>query len=142
MSESIELRKGVCAWCFHWHIDAPEGWEPPSYDKDAEPELRDWMRHAEKKHGADAILHWPRLFGKCGVDPTWVETGGSHGCARYVDKQLTEPSAMADNYCNRGWKDYRMSDIREKNEKLKRQVAHHKKLAETRLERLRAQKIP
>ncbi len=132
-------REGVCAWCTFWHVDAPEGWKPKSYDEDAEPELYDWREWARKKHDdEDALVDWPVLTGMCSADPTRVQTKGAHGCSRYIDKSLPDPTTLADRLCGRTWFDSRLRDIQKKNEKLKRQVAHHKKLAVSRLKRLEA----
>ena len=77
----------------------------------------------------------------CGADPNRAKTTGAHGCGRYIDKNLRDPADIANEYCNRGYRDYELRDLRRKNEKLKRQVAHHKRLAESRLERLQASSV-
>ena len=135
-------RQGVCAWCAFWHISPPPGWKPPNYAPDCEPHLHDWLEWAREKHNDYyARVNWPVLEGMCGVDPGRVKTKGAHGCSRYIDRHLDDPADIADKYCNRDFFSDNSRDIRRKNEKLKRQVAHHKKLAESRLKRLQAMAV-
>ena len=131
-----EYREGVCVWCAYWQVCAPNGWEPPRYNQDAKPHIHDWFKSVRKKNGPDAMVNWPVLQGECCVDPQRVQTTGAHGCARYVDWLLKAPTDLADDYFNRGWRNDRLRDLQRRNEKLKRQVVHHKKLAESRWARL------
>ena len=129
-----EPRQGVCAWCFYWNPDPPPGWEVPGHRE--EVNLYDWVNFIRKEHGEERIVNWRGLGGMCRVTRDRERTTGGYGCGQYVDKHLPEPSEFADEYCGETWRDKKFYDTNRRNEKLKRQVEHHKKLAKSRLKRL------
>lgn len=134
----------VCAACKHFHINAPPDWSPPTYDENAAPDLWDWVKCCRAKHGSGGVLHWRRIGGNCGVDPVHVPTTGGHGCGRYVDHStlLTSksPARRVEDYCRENLRDKQIHDLQHKIKHLNRQVLYNRKLAKSRLERLKVAK--
>ena len=98
------------------------------------------MKHSREEHGPGGEINLEVLWGVCRVDPAWVETTGNHGCSKYTDAYIREPRNIANHLCGRTWERRDALEIKEKIEKLKRQVAHHKRLSAARWKRLKKMK--